>query len=163
MQTLDSDRRIMVITRALPLAALGLAALTLSARALDYRVYFFAWAYVFAATVFSLALSVILAGATRHRLLPTILISYLVFGIAGLAGAALSLVLWQPGVEAPGFIFVPPFVFAFTNLMLWPLGARAFLRTDWAVAVATGLIVAAVMPIVIAVGMLIAGTTWYIH
>ena len=151
-----------MVTRALPLAALGLAALTLSARALDYRVYFFAWAYVFAATVFSLVLSVILAGVTRHRLLPTILISYLVFGIAGLAGAALSLALWQPGVEAPGFIFVPPFVFAFANLMLWPLGARAFLGTDWTVAFATGLVVATMMPIVIAVGMLIAGATWYL-
>lgn len=154
--------------RVLLFTALAVATLFLSARLLHPWLHLFAWPYFLSATTLAPLVSASVETNVPRNFAIKVLASYDIFGIAGISSAALLLILWESRLEPPLIPLLEPhhawtvspleplFLLVITNLLVWPPGARLLLRTTWPVGISLGVVVAFVLPVLMAVGWVTA-------
>ena len=150
-------RRVVVFT------ALAAVTLFLSSRLLAPWLHAYAWPYFMMAMTTALFISLNVDTSVARHFALAVLASVVIFGIAGAVSAALFFMVWDSWdhrQEAPSRALLPAYFLVFTNLLVWPPGARLLFRTTWDVAISLGIVVFFALPILMFVGMLIAALAW---
>ena len=157
------DQRRTTVRRVVVFIALAAVTLFLSSRLLAPLLHGYAWPYFMAAMTIALFISLNVDTSVARHFPLAVLASVVIFGIAGAVSVALFFILWDSldrRQEAPGRIVLPAYFLVFTNLLVWPPGARLLFRTTWAVAISLGIVVFVALPILMLVGVFIAALAW---